>query len=269
MGLHSQLVGHGRPDLVFLHGLFGRGKNWNGIARALAEDGHASVLLDLPDHGRSHWTRAFDYASIADEVAEELSLRLGSAAAVNLVGHSMGGKVAMMLALRHPGLVSRLAVVDIAPAVSEQVITSVPLVKAMRSLDLVHTRDRKEADATLAADIDDPAVRLFLLQNLKAVKHPAPGEPRWHWEVNLDLLGSSLAEVAAWPDPPGRYPGPVLWLAGERSPYVRPEHHQAMRALFPDTELVVVPGAGHWVHADAPQATTAAVRALLERRPRR
>ncbi|QLQ15810.1 MAG: alpha/beta fold hydrolase [Micropruina sp.] len=268
MRLHSQLVGHGRPDVVFLHGLFGRGKNWNGIARELAAEDHASVLVDLPNHGRSSWTESFDYVTIADQVAEELELRLGSAAAVNLVGHSMGGKVAMLVALRHPELVTRLAVVDIAPAVSEQVVTSVPLVRAMRSLDLVGTRDRAGADAALAADVDDPAVRAFLLQNLKHVRHPEPGEARWRWEVNLDLLGDALPDVAAWPDVHGTYPGPVLWLAGELSPYVRVEHQATMSRLFPRVELVRVPGAGHWVHADAPEATVAALRRLLQRRVR-
>ncbi|MFT3832119.1 MAG: alpha/beta fold hydrolase [Micropruina sp.] len=263
MALFTQLIGDGRPDVVFLHGLFGRGKNWAGIARALAEQGHPSVLFDLPNHGRSHWTESVDYAAMAGEVADELRLRLGSAASMTVVGHSMGGKVAMVLALEHPELVSRLVVVDIAPDVSDQVRTSVPLVKAMRELDLDAVASRGAAERALAADVDDAAVRLFLLQNLK---HTRTAENRngWQWEVNLGLLGDHLDEVAAWPEVgEARYDGPVLWVGGTESLYIRPEHAAGMRRLFPRVRQVWIEGAGHWVHADAPAELTAELLAFL------
>lgn len=263
MGLFTQLVGDGRPDVVFLHGLFGRGKNWAGIARSLAEHDHTSVLFDLPNHGRSHWTDTFDYPGMATEVADELRLRLGTAASVTLVGHSMGGKVAMLLALQHPELVRRLVVVDIAPDISYQVRTSVPLVKAMRELDLTSLASRGQAERALAADVEDPAVRQFLLQNLKHTRTPEQRNG-WRWELNLGLLGDHLDEVAAWP--PVRdvsYHGPVLWVGGADSPYIRPEHQARMRQLFPQVRLVWIPGAGHWVHADAPAELTAELLAFL------
>lgn len=263
MALFSQLVGDGRPDVVFLHGLFGRGKNWSGIARSLAEHGLASVLFDLPDHGRSHWTETFDYERMADEVADELRLRMGTAASVSLVGHSMGGKVAMLLALRHPKLVRRLVVVDIAPDISDQLRTSVPLVKAMRELDLDSLTSRGEAERRLAVDVDDPAVRQFLLQNLKRTR-TAENRNGWQWELNLDLLGDHLDDVAAWPDVGEvSYAGPVLWVGGADSLYIRPEHYQPMRRLFPQVQLVWIPGAGHWVHADAPAELTATLLPFL------
>ena len=257
MALFTQLIGNGRPDVVFLHGLFGRGKNWAGIARTLADHDHPSVLFDLPDHGRSHWSDHFDYAAMADEVAAELRLRLGTAASVSLVGHSMGGKVAMLLALQHPELVRSLVVVDIAPDISYQVRTSVPLVKAMRELDLTTLKSRGEAERLLARDVDDPAVRQFLLQNLKHTRTP-DDRNGWRWELNLELLGDHLDDVAAWPgvSPELRYDGPVLWVGGAESPYIRPEHHDRMRQLFPQVRLVWIPGAGHWVHADAPAELT-------------
>jgi len=256
MSLFTQLIGTGRPDVVFLHGLFGRGKNWAGIARTLSEAGHTSVLVDLPNHGRSHWTESFDYPSMADEVAAELKLRLGSAAAVSLIGHSMGGKVAMLVALHHPELVRSLVVVDIAPDISYQVRTSVPLVRAMHDLDLDHLQKRGDADAILASDVDDPAVRQFLLQNLKHTRTP-DDRKGWHWELNLQLLGDHLDEVADWPDVGAlSYPGPTLWVAGAESPYIRPEHDERMHRLFPHVRLVTIPKAGHWVHADAPVALT-------------
>lgn len=259
MALFTQLIGAGRPDVVFLHGLFGRGKNWAGIARTLAEHEHTSVLFDLPNHGRSHWTETFDYEAMADEVAAELRLRLGSAAAVTLVGHSMGGKVAMLTALAHPELVSGLVVVDIAPGPSAQVDTFTPLVAALRSLDLTTLGSRAEADERLRARIPDDAVRLFLLQNLRR-------KGGWHWQPNLALLGSALETIGGWPEIDATpFTGPVLWLAGEHSTYVSPVHEPEMRRLFPAVEKVVVPGAGHWVHADAPEFTLDALLGFAER----
>lgn len=264
MSLFTQLVGNGRPDVVFLHGLFGRGKNWTGIARALSEHDHTSVLFDLPDHGRSHWTESFDYVSMADEVAAELRLRLGSAAAVNLVGHSMGGKVAMLMALHHPELVKRLVVVDIAPDFSAKVSSNVPFVRAMRELDLENLDKRSAAEAILAHDVEDPAVRQFLLQNLKHTR-TADNRNGWQWEFNLQLLGDHLDEIAGWPDVgEASYPGPTLWVAGADSPYIRPEHHERMHSLFPQVQLVTIEGAGHWVHADQPAALTAEILTFLD-----
>jgi len=266
MALFTQLIGTGRPQVIFLHGLFGRGKNWAGIARTLSQHDHPSVLFDLPNHGRSHWTGTFDYAAMADELAAELRLRLGSAAAVTLVGHSMGGKVAMLLALQHPELVNRLAVIDIAPDISYQVISSVPLVRAMRGLDLERLERRGDADRILAEDVDDPAVRQFLLQNLKHTRSEG-NRNGWTWELNLELLGDHLEEVAAWPEVGDvSYQGPTLWIGGEKSPYIRPEHHERMRQLFPRVRLVWIPGAGHWVHADAPEALTSELLTFLDHR---
>lgn len=253
MGLHTELVGNGRPRFGFLPGLFGRGRNWTQIAQAIAEAGHSSVLFDLPDHGRSAWTEAFSYPDIARAVAEEIDVRLGSAANLVLVGHSMGGKVAMLTALNHPELVAALVVVDIAPGPSDQVATFAPLVSAMRSLDLSGLASRTEADQRLRAAVPDDAVRLFLLQNLRR-------KGGWHWQPNLAMLGDSLAEIGDWPDTgTATYPGPVLWLTGERSAYVKPEHEAAMSRLFPAVRRQVVPGAGHWVHADQPEAVVTAL----------
>ncbi|MFT4110772.1 alpha/beta fold hydrolase [Propionicimonas sp.] len=246
--LHADLVGSGRPRFAFLHGLFGRGRNWTQIASALADAGYPSVLFDLPDHGESSWTTSFSYPRMAETVAGEIDARLGSAARLLLVGHSMGGKVAMLTALAHPHLVQGLVVVDIAPGRSAQVDAFGPLVEAMTSLDLATLGSRAEADERLRVAVPDDAVRLFLLQNLRR-------KGGWHWQPNLALLGSSLEEIGGWPDTgAAAYPGPVLWLTGERSPYCGPEHEAEMRRLFPGVQRVVVPGAGHWVHADAPAA---------------
>ncbi|MCA0293979.1 MAG: alpha/beta fold hydrolase [Actinobacteria bacterium] len=268
MGLYTELVGSGRPRFAFLHGLFGRGRNFAAIAQQLAAQDLPVVLFDLPDHGASGWTDAFSYPGMAETVAAEIDVRLGSAAEMILVGHSMGGKVAMLTALAHPELVSGLVVIDIAPGHSDQVDTFAPLVAAMRSLDLATLGSRGEADARLRAQVPTDSVRLFLLQNLRH-------KGGWHWQPNLAMLGDALGEIGDWPDPgPVSYRGPVLWLTGENSAYVRPEHEEAMRRLFPAVERRVVAGAGHWVHADQPGAVTSALVEFAEtvdevsRRPR-
>lgn len=246
--VHTELVGSGRPAIAYLHGLFGRGRNWSGIAAALDAHGYPGVLFDLPDHGHSSWTDGFDYFQVADRVAEELELRLGSAARLVVVGHSMGGKVAMLLALRHPGLVAALAVIDIAPADSAGVDAFVGLFSALSSLDLTTLTSRSEADHRLRPLVPDPDVRGFLLQNLRR-------RPHWHWQPNLELLAADLDLIGGWPEvtePP--YAGPVRWITGERSPYVTSADEPTMRTLFPAVRLVVIPGAGHWVQADQPEA---------------
>ncbi len=252
-GIYTELVGRGRPRFAILPGLFGRGRNWTGVAHSLADQGYPTVLFDLPNHGRSAWTETFSYPELADQVAEEIELRLGSAARLILVGHSLGGKVAMLTALRHSPLVAALGVVDIAPAVSDQVGSFAPLVSAMRSLDLTTLESRTQADQLLSTQVRDDASRGLLLQNLRR-------RGGWHWQLNLQLLGDSLEEISDWPDPgPVSYPGPTLWITGERSRYCRPEHLPVMQRLFPAVEQVIVPGAGHWVHADAPDAVTSAL----------
>jgi len=257
-GLHTELVGEGRPRLAFLHGLFGRGRNWTGIASALADEGFPGVLFDLPNHGSSPWTDEFSYQAMADAVADELELRLGSAARLAVVGHSLGGKVAMLLALSRPDLVESLAVVDISPATSTGVDEFGPLVAALQSVDLTRVTSRAQVEAELATRIRSTTTRQFLMQNLRA-------RPKWHWQPNLDLLGASLDAIAAWPDPgPVSYPGPVVWLVGEESEYVQPEHLETMRRLFPAVEVRPVAGAGHWVHADNPDAVVAELRRLLD-----
>jgi esterase len=258
--LASTSYGDHGPRLVLLHGLFGQGRNFTGVGRALAEQARVS-LLDLPDHGRSPWSEEFSYAGMADRVADFLSAA-APAEAWTVVGHSMGGKVAMLVALRRPQLVERLCVVDVAPVPTAAVSSFGTYVEAMRAVDLDQLPDRTTADRVVAARVPDPVVRGFLLQNLR--REGSGNQARWRWQLNLDLLGRRLPELAGWPDGPlGTYTGPVLWLAGADSDYVQPAYAPAMRALFPRVRLVTVKGAGHWVHADQPEVFTAALRRFL------
>lgn len=247
MTLHTHQVGPGRPRFAFLHGLFGQGRNWQAIAKALTGDG-ASLLVDLPDHGHSPWSDGFSYVGMADAVADALADRLGTDPSVVLVGHSMGGKTAMTLALRRPDLVRGLIVVDIAPDDSSHGYGFGRLVAALQGLDLATFTSREQADAALAVRVTEPTVRAFLLQNLHRTRHG------FTWLTNLDLIAEALPLISGFPTLEGTYPGPVLWLRGAESGYVRDEHFPAMKRLFPRFELVTIPGAGHWVHSDAPSA---------------
>lgn len=260
--LHTTQIGSGSGDtekIVFLHGLFGRGKNFTSIAKGL-EPECTSLLVDLPNHGQSPWTEEFDYIEMADAVAEELVAFGAEESPVGVVGHSMGGKVAMMLALRHPELVDRLVVEDISPVSSEDSKRDAGsgfshLLNTLRALDLSTVGSRSEADETLAADIPDDRVRGFLLQNLR------PGDDGYYWEPNLDLLCRSLSRIGEFPDTDGKtYDRLVLWVAGEKSDYIRPEHTPAMRELFPRMLKVTIKGAGHWIHSEKPQEFLAALR---------
>ena len=264
-------LGDAGPRICFLHGLFGQGKNWTTIAKALADRARL-LLVDLPDHGRSAWTETFSYSGMAAGVGDLLG-REGSGEPYVVVGHSMGGKVAMMLALQHPELVDRLCVVDVSPVEYPGLRDFGRFVEGMRTLDLDRLPDRATADRELEPYVESATIRSFLLQNLRRnLDGGARGgdthgsAPQWQWQMNLQLLGDHLTELGGWPLASdadrriGPYEGPVIWVAGENSDYVRPEFASTMRSLFPRTQLVTIKGASHWVHADRPEVFLATLR---------
>lgn len=254
--IHAVDIGSTGSPVVFLHGLFGQGKNFTQAAKALVPE-FRSVLVDLPDHGRSAWTDHFDYAAMADRVAAFLREGVAATSPIDLVGHSMGGKVAMLLALRHPDLVRRLVVVDISPSASEGSGEFEHLLGSLAGLDLATLGRRGEADERLADQIDDPRVRGFLLQNLRL------GPDGFAWQANLALLRRDLAAIGEFPQIDSTFDGPVLWMAGEQSDYITEQDEPAMRRLFPRTTVVTVKGAGHWVHSEQPVAFASALRVFL------
>jgi esterase len=259
-GLFTTSLGTTGPRVVFLHGLFGQGKNWNTIARALSESARVT-LVDLPNHGQSGWTDHFSYPGMASQIAELLKAQ-GEGERYAVVGHSMGGKVAMTLALHHRDLVERLCVVDVSPVTTAEITDFDTFVRGMRAIDLETLTDRRDADAQLAAYVSDPSIRGFLLQNLRRDNSASNG---WRWQMNLTMLGDHLAHMSDWPDLRAQpYRGPVLWLAGAESPYIQPEYAAAMRALFPRVQLVTIKGAGHWVHSEQPQVFVSIMRRFLQ-----
>ncbi|WP_116452032.1 alpha/beta fold hydrolase [Blastococcus litoris] len=269
--LATRTVGESGPHVVFVHGLFGQGKNWTTIAKGLA-DGHRVTLVDLPNHGHSPWTDRVDYQDMAALLAAELE---GLGEPVTLVGHSMGGKVAMTLALRRPELLRALVVVDIAPVEyplqggrtddpDEEASPFAAFIEAMKAMDLGSLASRADADAALLTAVPSRMVRSFLLQSL--VREGAGGDG-WRWRLNLDLLGRDLGELRGFPEPPdgASFDGPVLWIAGANSTYVLDEDRPHMDALFPATRLVRIKNAGHWVHSEQPEIFLETLRRFLER----
>jgi pimeloyl-ACP methyl ester carboxylesterase len=254
--LHTTSYGDHGSLVVFCHGLFGQGRNWTQHAKALAAD-HRVLLVDMPDHGRSDWSDHFDYLRAADQLAELLN----GDDPVALVGHSMGGKIAMVLALRHPELVERLCVVDVAPVAYEHASEFVRYIDAMLAIDLATLSDRGQADAALVSAVPDDVVRGFLLQNLRR-----EGDT-WRWQPNLELLRSDIDEIGGWPsavlDGSPSYDGPVLWIGGSESHYVTGEHAAAMERYFPRVRRITVKGAGHWVHSEQPAVFLEILRRFL------
>jgi esterase len=258
-GLYSTQLGAAGPRVAFLHGLFGQGKNWTTIAKALSHSARVT-LVDLPNHGQSTWTDYFSYPEMARQVAELLKTQ-GEGDQYAVVGHSMGGKVAMTLALLHRELVERLAVVDVSPVATGQTSEFDTFIRGMRSIDLETLKDRRDADAQLAAYVSDPSIRSFLLQNLRRDDSNANG---WRWLMNLEMICDHLSEMGGWPELNAQpYDSPVLWVAGAESDYVRPEYAADMRALFPRVQLITIKGAGHWVHSEQPQVFLAILRRFL------
>ena len=263
--LHTLQYGEGEGAVVFLHGLFGQGRNWNTIGKALAA-GHRVILVDLPNHGRSAWTDRIDYVEMADAVAREVLAPLAAAGPVALVGHSMGGKVAMVLALRHPELVERLVVVDVSPVDYGTTREFVGYIAALRGLDLGAIADRGDAERLLEPAVPNATVRSFLLQNLRRASQGPDGQS-WRWQPNLDVLARDIEQLSGWPGEAvgalAPYPGPVLWIAGAESGYIEPEYDEAMTRFFPRKRLVTIKGAGHWVHSEKPEIFTDVVRRFL------
>ncbi|CAI9410347.1 alpha/beta fold hydrolase [Aestuariimicrobium sp. T2.26MG-19.2B] len=266
--IHALHHGSGPRQVVFLHGLFGQGKNFSTVARALADElGDVTVhLLDLPNHGHSAWTVDLSYPQLADQIATWMRTHTGSVdrgRGATLVGHSMGGKVAMLVALRHPELVERLVVADISPGQSTGVSAFAPYIEAMQAIDLDRLTARSQADDALREAVPSATVRGFLLQNLRRI----PGEhgpAQWRWQMNLDLLAEQLPAIGGWPDEQFTpWPGPVLWLAGQNSDYITDADRPLMRSLFPQVRLVTIKNAGHWVHAEQPAAFVAVVKAFF------
>ncbi|MEZ5751358.1 MAG: alpha/beta fold hydrolase [Paracoccaceae bacterium] len=242
------------PPLLIVHGLFGSGRNWGAIAKRMS-DTREVLAVDMRNHAGSFWDDVHDYPAMAGDLAQVIE---AGGHPMDVVGHSMGGKASMLLALTRPELVNRLVVADIAPVSYGH--SQNHLIDAMRGLKIDDLAARGEADRRLSALVDDPSVRAFLLQSLDLKAQP----PRWR--LNLDALERQMDLITGWPEGHAvtPYHGPTLFLSGAESSYVRPEARETIRTLFPKARMAKIPGAGHWLHAEKPREFEAALRVFLD-----
>lgn len=242
MQLHFKQFGQGEP-LVLLHGLFGQADNWLGVAPKLAEKFHV-FIPDLRNHGHSPHDAVMDYSLMAADVEEFFVAQKIDRAFV--VGHSMGGKVAMQLALDFPHRVKKLVVVDMAPRAYAP--SHDPIFKALLALDLPAFQTRTQVEEALARDIPSLNLRRFLLKNLGRDAHG-----QFVWKMNLRGIQENYGRLCRAVDADVSFNGPTLFLRGGWSDYVVPADEPDIRRLFPAAEIQTIAASSHWVHADAPE----------------
>lgn len=247
---YSEFGAPDAPTVLIVHGLFGSGRNWGVIAKRLSDKARV-ITVDQRNHGQSGWTKTHTYADMADDLAE-LIVHLGEP--VHVVGHSMGGKAAMVLAVQKPELVERLVVGDIAPAAYTH--SQMQFITAMREVDLTKLSRRSDAETQLGKMGVEPALQSFFTQSLDV-----PGK---RWRLNLDVLAQDMDKILSFPPLGSAFHGQTLFLSGAKSDYVTAQHRPAIKRLFPSARFAKLPDAGHWLHADKPREFESALRTFLK-----
>jgi esterase len=256
--LNCEERGEGRP-IVILHGLLGSLANWRGIARTLSATWRV-VSFDARNHGRSPHSALHDYPAMAEDVAGMIeAMTLGP---VVVLGHSMGGKTAMRLALNRPDLVSGLLVVDMAPRAYPLEGGPVDVIAALRRIDLSSVNSREEVDRRLASEIPDAATRNFAMMNLYR------SDQGFAWRCNLAGLARSTSDIAAPIESEGVFGGPARFIRGAWSRYVTESDEVRIRELFPAASIVTVAAAGHWLHVEAPASLVGEIQSFGRLLPR-
>lgn len=231
-----------KPWLLLIHGLFGSLDNLSGLRKHFTADFQV-LSIDLPDHGQSDTTQNFSFEHYAHLVVELLNnLQVTQ---VTIVGHSLGGKVAMQIALNHSAMINHLVVIDIAPVKYTARHTNV--LNGLNNVPLQSIKTRKEADTALAQYVEDISTRQFLLKSLFQENQ------RWQWRFNLELLQRDYSKLSEAIISNATFTGPVLFIKGELSDYLLPEHRNAVVNLFPTSQSKVVNKTGHWLHAEKPE----------------
>ncbi|MDB6066702.1 MAG: alpha/beta hydrolase [Pedosphaera sp.] len=252
MQLNFQTYGTGFP-LIVLHGMFGSLDNWQPISRKLGESFQV-FALDLRNHGRSPHSDAISYPLMAEDLREFMAAHNLSRA--HVMGHSMGGKTAMQFALLHPEQVEKLVVVDIAPKAYPP--WNMPIIEALLALDLRSFGHRPEIEAALAPAIPSLTLRQFLLKSLTRDESGA-----FVWKINLDALQRNYPLLNQRIGDGQTFAGPVLFIRGGRSEYIEETDRALIEAQFPHAEMTTIAGAGHWVHAEAPDEFVRIVKDFL------
>ncbi len=259
VALNHRVMGEGEP-LILLHGLFGSLDNLGVIARGL-QDGWEIHALDQRNHGKSPHTETMSYPEMADDVIAYMDAQGLETAAI--LGHSMGGKVGMQVALKAPERVARLIVADISPVTYQPRHDAV--LEGLKAVDLSSTNSRQDADRQLARHVEEAGVRQFLLKNLIPVpaEERTEGGERYRWRLNLPVIDRCYPELSAAPEGEGPFEGPVLFIKGADSAYIQTKHREQIQSLFPAADLRVIEGTGHWLHAEKPETFVALCRRFL------
>ena len=251
--LNVRVTGEGDKPVVLLHGLFGSGQNLGQLARGLA-DSFKVYSVDLPDHGRSPWSEECSIDSYADTLMDWLTNTI--AEPVDLVGHSLGGKVAMAIARLRPELVAKLVILDIAavdyPSRHDSVF------RALRAVEEASLASRSEARALMTTILDEPRIADFLLTN--ALIDPEEG---LRWRFNLNGIQSGYQNLLVAGNYPNGFSGASLLIRGAQSDYVSDESIEKMKVLFPLLSAVTIDGAGHWLHQEQTESVLQAMRTFL------
>ncbi|WP_209330931.1 alpha/beta fold hydrolase [Lunatimonas salinarum] len=251
MQLNFRKAGEGKP-LVILHGLFGSADNWMGIAKDLSRH-YTLYLVDQRNHGDSPHSDEWNYAVMADDLKELLDAE--GLDTVYLMGHSMGGKTAMNFALRYPDRVEKLVVADIAPRYYP--VHHATILEGLNSLDFKKITSRKEADEQLAKYIPELGIRQFLLKSLTRT------DGKFAWKINLPVITENIENVGEALKGEGSYDGPTLFMGGENSNYIQDKDRVDMERFFPEHHLIYIKKAGHWLHAEQPEAVIETLKAFL------
>jgi pimeloyl-ACP methyl ester carboxylesterase len=231
-------IANAKPPLLIAHGLFGSGRNWGVIAKRLSDERQV-IAVDMRNHGSSLHSDDHSYTALADDLAEVIAAHGGQA---DVLGHSMGGKAAMVLALEHAEMVNRLTVADIAPVSYSH--SQQQYINAMRTLDLSQIEGRAEAQAALLPLVEDPTLASFFTQSLDLKAR--------QWRLNLAALEANMPQILSFPAIDACFTGPSLFLTGATSHYVTRDHRPQIKALFSEARFAKIPEAGHWLHAERP-----------------
>ena len=251
MKLFYRELGEGKP-LVILHGLFGSSDNWLSIGKILAENHHV-YLLDQRNHGQSPHSSNFTYEAMAEDLS--LFLKEHQVHKPTIMGHSMGGKVAMQFATSWPELLNDLIVVDIAP--KSYPVHHDGILEGLVNIDLNNLKTRSDANEQLSGYVKDNGIRQFLLKNLTRT------DEGFAWKINLPVIKEEIQEVGVGLDESQVYQGRTLFIRGEKSNYINDEDRAALSKHFPNSTLETIEKAGHWLHAEQPALFLAVVQKFL------
>lgn len=251
--IHFKQYGQHDETLVVIHGLFGNSDNWHSIAQSLSEQ-FTVYCLDLPNHGKSSPLENAAYNVMAKEIHNWMQEQ--GLAQCFLLGHSMGGKVAMQFASQYPDMVKRLIVADIAPVNYES--SHHVIFDGLKAIDLAQIKTRKEADKILAQYVETLGVRQFLLKSLVKT------ESGFEWQIHIDNLFNNYAQIRAIPPFVEAYQGETLFIKGENSDYIQAQHKESILTWFPQAKVKMIPGTGHWLHAEKPLPFTSLVKRFCQ-----